>query len=179
MGTEAHDAVPRCRQIKDRRRRRACLRQARLHNGEHVSPPPPDRCATILQAAGCTQSYGAWNCLQPDSTGVNLTGADLSGCDLSGSGLPHSTLSRANLAGAALRGTNFFESSLDDADLTGADLSYARLYSSNLSNAKFANANLTDVSWDSAVCPDGERISADGTCCGRLIDTPSAGCPAP
>ena len=57
----AHNPVPACRRIKNRRRRAACLRRARRHNAGHAKPPSCTRdCAgKHCGPDGCGGSCGS------------------------------------------------------------------------------------------------------------------------
>lgn len=60
---EAHNPLARCRKIKNKKQKAACLRKARKHNAQHRAqvppPPPPDPCAGVM----CPQDQnGVWAC---------------------------------------------------------------------------------------------------------------------
>lgn len=50
----AHNPAPACRKLKDRKRRRACLRRARAHNRTHQCRPLPPAvvCASVRRCDG-------------------------------------------------------------------------------------------------------------------------------
>jgi hypothetical protein len=117
-----------------------------------------------------------------DLDGVDLAGADLSGAKLNNTSfngadldnaifddsevttMASSDFDGAQMVGAQLSGMNLDNGSFD-ANLTNADFAGANLNVDSLYGATMTGANLSDVFWNSDLCPDGTMSNDDGNTC--------------
>lgn len=58
----AHNPLPACRRIKDKRKRARCIRRARRHNATHQTPPPPPPCTPNCAGKSCGSDGCSGSC---------------------------------------------------------------------------------------------------------------------
>jgi uncharacterized protein YjbI with pentapeptide repeats len=126
---------------------------------------------TIIGVAPAGGFSGA-NLKDTDYTGANLSNQNLSGSNLKEAVFNHTNLQNSDLSRVNANKVSFQQADLTDANLAGgnfkdANFTGANLTGANLTGANLHGANVTDVIWNSTICPDGTGSDSSGTCVGH------------